>query len=75
MMQRRTFIATGLASLAAGPALAQAAGWTTIFDGKSLDGWTKVGDPNITLADGIVQADKATSAAPAIAGAPNRRRS
>lgn len=58
MIHRRTFIATGLATLAAGQALAQAAGWTTIFDGKSLDGWTKVGDPNITLVDGIVQADK-----------------
>ncbi len=58
MIHRRTFIATGLAGLAAAPALAQTAGWTTLFDGKSLDGWTKVGDPNVTLADGIVQADK-----------------
>ncbi len=39
-------------------AVAQSTGWTTLFDGKSLDGWSKTGDPNITLADGIVQADK-----------------
>lgn len=58
MIKRRTFIATGLAGLAVTPSLAQTAGFTTLFDGKSLDGWSKVGDPNITLADGIVQADK-----------------
>jgi hypothetical protein len=57
-MLRRTFVALGFASLAAVPALAQSAGWVTLFDGKSLDGWTKIGDPDITLADGIVQADK-----------------
>lgn len=34
------------------------AGWTTLFDGKSLDGWTPVGDANWRLADGAVQADK-----------------
>ena len=62
MMQRRTFIATGLAmgfsGLAVTPALAQTAGFTTIFDGKSLDGWKTVGDPNVRLVDGIVEADK-----------------
>ena len=35
-----------------------AAGWTTLFDGKSLDGWTPIGDANWRLADGAVQADK-----------------
>ncbi len=58
MLNRRTFIVSGLAGLAGAPSLAQTAGWTALFDGKSLDGWTKIGDPNITLADGIVQADK-----------------
>ncbi len=58
MIDRRKFTASGLALLAATPTLAQSAAYTTIFDGKSLDGWTKVGDPNVTLADGIVQADK-----------------
>jgi hypothetical protein len=32
--------------------------WTTLFDGKSLNGWNKVGDANWTVADGVVQADK-----------------
>jgi hypothetical protein len=56
MIDRRTFVATGLA-LAASPAFAQAA-FTTIFDGKSLDGWTKVGDAPISVVDGAIQADK-----------------
>lgn len=37
---------------------AQAGGWTTLFDGKSLDAFTPVGDANWTLANGAVQADK-----------------
>src|SRR5260221_2011550 len=34
------------------------AGWTTLFDGSSLDNWNQIGDANWKLADGIVQADK-----------------
>ena len=34
-----------------------AGGWKTIFDGKSLDGWTPVGNANWKLAEGAVQAD------------------
>ena len=42
-------------TLAAG----QAGGaWTVLLDGKSLKGWNVVGDPNWTVADGAVQADK-----------------
>ena len=33
-------------------------GWTTLFDGKNLDAFNKVGDANWTIADGAVQADK-----------------
>jgi hypothetical protein len=33
------------------------AGWSTLFDGTSLTGWTPVGDANWQLADGAVQAD------------------
>jgi hypothetical protein len=33
-------------------------GWTTLFDGKSLDGWNAIGDANWKLADGVVGADK-----------------
>ena len=34
------------------------AGWITLFDGKSLDHWTQIGDANWQLADGVVAADK-----------------
>jgi hypothetical protein len=34
------------------------AGWVTLFDGKSLDNWTQIGDANWKLADGVVAADK-----------------
>ncbi len=32
-------------------------GWTTLFDGSSLDGWRVLGDANWELEDGAVQAD------------------
>jgi hypothetical protein len=35
-----------------------AAGWTTLFDGTSLNGWNPIGDANWRLADGAVQADQ-----------------
>ena len=57
MMDRRTFVATAAAALAT-PSFAQGAGWITIFDGKSLDGWTKVGNAPIELTDGAAQAEK-----------------
>lgn len=34
------------------------AGWITLFDGKSLDNWTQIGNANWQLADGVVIADK-----------------
>jgi hypothetical protein len=33
-------------------------GWVTLFDGKSLDNWTQIGDADWKLADGVVVADK-----------------
>jgi hypothetical protein len=39
---------------------AAAAGWTTIFDGKSLDGWTPIGTANWKLTDGVVEANMGT---------------
>lgn len=33
-------------------------GWVTLFDGKSLDHFTQVGDANWRLEDGVVVADK-----------------
>jgi hypothetical protein len=58
-------ILSGAAIIAAPSAVAQkAAGFTTLFDGKSLDGWNKVGDANwhlVKSADGdYVEADKGT---------------
>jgi 3-keto-disaccharide hydrolase len=37
---------------------AQDAGWITLFDGKSLDGWSQVGQSNWHVADGALIADK-----------------
>ena len=34
------------------------AGWTTLFDGSSLDNWNQIGNANWRLADGVVQADQ-----------------
>jgi hypothetical protein len=44
------------------PAAAGQAGgsWTTLFDGKSLNGWNIVGDANWEVVDGVVQASKGT---------------
>ena len=39
-------------------ASAQGAGWITLFDGKSLDGWNQIGDANWRVADGALIADK-----------------
>lgn len=47
----------GLATAVPSPAPAQG-GWVTLFDGKSLDHWTSIGDANWRLADGAVVADK-----------------
>jgi hypothetical protein len=62
-MDRRSVVALGLALGAglASPALAQRQRpWRTIFDGRSLTGWTPIGDANWSLADGAAQADKGT---------------
>jgi hypothetical protein len=65
-MQRRSVIALGLAAAgvamlggtgAAAPARSRDQGWRTILDGKSLEGWTLLGDANWSLADGTAQAD------------------
>ncbi len=33
-------------------------GWITLFDGKTLDHWTRLGEANWTIVDGVVQADQ-----------------
>jgi hypothetical protein len=49
-----------LAAALAWPAAQQASGqsWTVLFDGKSLDGFNKIGDANWRIEDGSVVADK-----------------
>ena len=64
-MRRSLIIATGLAFIVLIAVLLahQASGqgaWVTLFDGKNLDNWNKIGDANWTLADGVVTADKGT---------------
>ena len=39
-------------------AASQEAGWVTLFDGKSLDGWNQVGESNWHVEDGAIVADK-----------------
>ena len=59
-MNRSLTTATGVAlAIAALPTLAsaQGGGWTTLFDGSSLDGWRVLGDANWELADGAVSAN------------------
>ena len=61
-MKRVAVIVAGLIVFSAASSLrldAQAqGGWTTLFDGKNVDAFNKVGDANWTIADGVLQADK-----------------
>ena len=40
------------------PDAASQSGWTTLFDGKNLDAFNRIGDANWQIVDGSVQADK-----------------
>jgi hypothetical protein len=40
-------------------------GWVTLFDGKSIDNWNKVGETNWRVEDGVIVADKRTGKTPA----------
>jgi hypothetical protein len=60
-MKRRSAIAllvAGFATLAYAPQASSETGWTTLFDGKSLEGFAKVGDANWRVEDGMIVADK-----------------
>ncbi len=57
MTDRRTVILGLAAAPLAWPACAEAP-FRVLFDGTSLDGWTRVGDANWTLTDGMVSADR-----------------
>src|SRR5437867_8885558 len=45
---------------AAGQGNQASAGWTTLFDGKSLASFNTIGDANWQLMEGVVQANKGT---------------
>ena len=56
-MRRALFIILSLVALAAArPAAQTAGGWVTLFDGKNLDNFNRVGNANWTLANGVVEA-------------------
>ena len=64
-MKRWTVVAAGIFAMAMlalcfnAQAYGQAAaGWTTLFDGSSLNGWNRIGNANWTLVDGAAQADQ-----------------
>jgi len=64
-MKRRDLIKAGLFSICsvsllsrqAKFAVAQDAGWITLFDGKNLDNWSPIGNANWKLEDGMLVAD------------------
>lgn len=51
-------VAAFAANYAVPKAASQEAGWITLFDGKSLDGWNQVGESNWHVEDGAAVADK-----------------
>jgi len=53
-------LATGFAVLgcSSSPSGQGDTGWTTLFDGSSLDNWNQIGSANWRLAEGAVQADQ-----------------
>jgi hypothetical protein len=60
-MKRRAAIASfvlGLAALAYAPQASSEGAWVPLFDGKSLDDFSKVGDANWRIEDGMIVADK-----------------
>ena len=58
MIDRRTAV-LGLATAAlGGPALAAQAPFKQMFDGKTLDGWARIGDANWRVEGGAIVADK-----------------
>lgn len=59
MMKHYSLLSLGL--LAIGLAHGQSSsGWTTLFDGKSLNGFTAIGNANWKVADGAIEATSGT---------------
>ena len=60
-MKRRSAIAlllVGFAALSFSPRASSESGWVTVFDGKNLDNFDKIGDANWRVEDGVAVADK-----------------
>jgi hypothetical protein len=61
LMKRRSAIALfalGFAALSWSPQASSESGWVTLFDGKSIDNFSKIGDANWRVEDGMIVADK-----------------
>ena len=60
-MKRRSIVALlafGFAALAYSPQASSETGWVTLFDGKTIDNFNKVGNANWRIEDGMLVADK-----------------
>jgi hypothetical protein len=60
-MKRRSAIAllaVGFAALAYSPQASSETGWVTLFDGKTIDNFNKVGNANWRIEDGMIVSDK-----------------
>lgn len=60
-MQRRTALLAGLvatAVLAGCAGSGKSAGWTSLMDGKTLNGWSQIGVSNWRVEDGVIVGDK-----------------
>jgi Domain of Unknown Function (DUF1080) len=53
-----TLLGFAAATFIAPKAVSQESGWITLFDGKSMDGWSPVGESNWHIEDGVLIADK-----------------
>ena len=52
------FLLAGFAALSYAPQASSENGWVTLFDGKNLDNFNKIGDANWRVEDGVIVADK-----------------
>jgi hypothetical protein len=60
-MKRRSAIAllvVGFAGLSWSPQASSETGWVSLFDGKDMDSFNKIGDANWRVEDGMIVADK-----------------
>ncbi|MEO6339094.1 MAG: DUF1080 domain-containing protein [Caulobacteraceae bacterium] len=58
MIDRRNAVIGLATACLATPALTAQAPFKPLFDGKSFDGWARVGEANWTISEGVLSADK-----------------